>query len=359
MAAFPCVLTGQSTVSPTDSSAHRPSQRQHRQVVWRDSATAHVYTRPPAFHAITDVPGALGASVKEAFRAPYIPIVLAVAASTVVLIAADESVLDESRRMARRVGLPRNHPSADVRIGAFKLAFPTTVGSGLYFLGDGLTSVAVAAGFATRATVADDLRARRVASEVIEALLASGTVTQLLKHVAGRQTPSEATVPRGRWRPFPPLGAYNRNVPAYDAFPSGHLASTMATITVCRAELSRAPLHLACWLRDHGGAVVRDGQQRGALGKRLPVGAGHWWRGGKSRGGPRPHRGALAGSGCDGSDHDEHCIARRRRAGARARGHRCSGSLLDAASAGVRTVRERSCSVSEPNFRCDVICSNT
>jgi len=232
VAAFPWVLTGQSTVTPTDCSAHRPSQRHHRQVVWRDSATILVYTRPPSFHAITDVPGALGASVEEAFRARHLPIVLAVAASTLVLIAADESVLDESRRMARRVGLPQNHPSADVRIGAFKLALPTTVGSGLYFLGDGLTSVVVAAGFATRATVADDLRARRVASEVIEALIASGTVTQVLKHVAGRQTPSEATVPRGRWRPFPPLGAYNRNVPAYDAFPSGHLASTMATITV-------------------------------------------------------------------------------------------------------------------------------
>jgi hypothetical protein len=76
------------------------------------------------------------------------------------------------------------------------------------------------------------MRARRTASEVIESLLAAGTVTQVLKHVAGRQTPSEATVPRGRWRPLPNLRDYSANVPAYDAFPSGHLATSMAMFTV-------------------------------------------------------------------------------------------------------------------------------
>jgi membrane-associated phospholipid phosphatase len=126
----------------------------------------------------------------------------------------------------------------------FKMPFPTTVGSGLYFLGDGLTSVGVAAGFAARGTLANDLRARRTASEVTEALLASGAVTQVLKHVAGRQTPSEATVPRGRWRPFPNLRDYSKNVPAYDAFPSGHLATTMALFTVMAKNY---PEHKFIW----------------------------------------------------------------------------------------------------------------
>ena len=57
-------------------------------------------------------------------------------------------------------------------------------------------------------------------------------MTQTLKHVSGRQTPSEATAPGGRWRPMPSLGDYSKNVPAYDAFPSGHLATAMATVTV-------------------------------------------------------------------------------------------------------------------------------
>ena len=201
-------------------------------VVRRDSVTGYAYTRPRPFHAVTDVPAALGVSAREAFRPSNIPAMTAVAASTAVLIAADEQALAETRRLGKRVGLPQNHPSANVRLGPFKQPFPTTIGSGLYFLGDGMASVLLAAGFAARGSLADDMRARRTASEVIEALLVSGTVTQTLKHVAGRQTPSEATVPRGRWRPFAKLSDYSANVPAYDAFPSGHLASTMATLTV-------------------------------------------------------------------------------------------------------------------------------
>jgi hypothetical protein len=140
--------------------------------------------------------------------------------------------------------LPQNHPSANLRIGPLKQPFPTTLGSGLYFLGDGMTSVFIASGFAIRGSLADDMRAHRTASEVIESLLAAGTVTQVLKHVAGRQTPSEATVPRGRWRPFAKLSDYSQNVPAYDAFPSGHLASTMGTITVLALNY---PEHRYIW----------------------------------------------------------------------------------------------------------------
>jgi PAP2 superfamily protein len=214
------------------------------QLVRRDSASAYRYTRPRPFHAIIAVPGTLGASAREAVRARYLPMWLAVAASTSALIAADEPVLDETRRLARRVGLPPNHPSADLRLGPFKQPLPTTLGSGLYFLGDGMMSVFLATGFAVRGSLADDMRARRTASEIIEGLLAAGTVTQVLKHATGRQTPSEATVPRGRWRPFARLSDYNANVPAYDAFPSGHLASTMATVTVMAMNY---PEHKFIW----------------------------------------------------------------------------------------------------------------
>ena len=213
-------------------------------VVRRDSSTAYVYSRPRLFHAVTDAPAALGMSAREAVRGRHLPALVAVAASTAALIGADESVLAETRRLARRVDLPQNHPSANLRVGPLKQPFPTTLGSGLYFLGDGMTSMFLAGGFAVRGSLADDTRARRTASEVVEALLVSGTVTQVLKHVAGRQTPSEATVPRGRWRPFPKLSDYSANVPAYDAFPSGHLASTMATLTVVALNY---PEHKFIW----------------------------------------------------------------------------------------------------------------
>ena len=228
--------------TPSDSTVHGGKARVD--IVRRDSTTGYAYTRPSPFHAILDVPTALGAASRETVGARYIPMWIAVGASTAALIAVDEQVLAETRRIAQRVDLPPNHPSANLRLGPFKQPFPTTLGSGLYFLGDGMMSVFVAGGFAIHGALADDMRARRTASEVIESLLTAGTVTQVLKHVAGRQTPSEATVPRGRWRPFPKLSDYSANVPAYDAFPSGHLASTMSTLTVLALNY---PEHRYIW----------------------------------------------------------------------------------------------------------------
>ncbi len=241
VAAVPCVLFAQEIGAAAGGGA---SASTRRQLVWRDSTTAFVYTRPTPLRAITGIPMTLGVTARETVQGRHLPVILGVAVSTVALVAADEQVLHESRRLAQRVGLPPSHPSADVRLGAFKMAFPTTIGSGLYFLGDGLTSVAISAGFAARGTLANDMRARRTASEVIEALLASGSVSQVLKHVAGRQTPSEATVPRGRWRPFASLHDYSANVPAYDAFPSGHLTTTMAVFTVIAGNY---PEHRFIW----------------------------------------------------------------------------------------------------------------
>ena len=117
-------------------------------VVRRDSSTGYAYIRPRLLHAVTDAPAALGASARNAFRPSNIPAMMAVVASTGLLIAADEQVLAETRRLARRVDLPQNHPSANLRLGPFKQPFPTTVGSGLYVLGDGMASVFLAAGFA-------------------------------------------------------------------------------------------------------------------------------------------------------------------------------------------------------------------
>jgi hypothetical protein len=67
---------------------------------------------------------------------------------------------------------------------------------------------------------------------LFEGLLAVGLVTQSLKHLTGRESPLVRTEPRGAWRWFPNQLDYFRNVPKYDAFPSGHLATAMLTVTV-------------------------------------------------------------------------------------------------------------------------------
>jgi hypothetical protein len=66
----------------------------------------------------------------------------------------------------------------------------------------------------------------------VEAVLASGTVVQLLKHITGRESPFTRSSPTGLWRFFPNQLEYLKHVPAYDAFPSGHICTALATVIV-------------------------------------------------------------------------------------------------------------------------------
>ena len=77
-----------------------------------------------------------------------------------------------------------------------------------------------------------DNRALQTSSQMAEAIIGSGAVVQTLKHVTGRQSPFTSTMPGGAWHFFPNQLDYAHHVPSYDAFPSGHLAAAMATVTV-------------------------------------------------------------------------------------------------------------------------------
>ncbi len=191
------------------------------------------YTRPGRLQAFRNVPGTLGRTMDLAFRRDRVRGWAVITTSTLGLIAADEWVLDKTRNVARHLDIPPTHPSANLVVAGVKvLPFPTTISSAMYFLGDGWMSMAVAGHFFVVGVWHNDYRALRTASEITESLFTLGIITQGLKHTFGRQTPSEATVRRGRWRPFPSLAAYARNTPAFDAFPSGHLAAAVATVWV-------------------------------------------------------------------------------------------------------------------------------
>lgn len=191
------------------------------------------YSSPRLLQSLRNAPGTIVGTVGFAARRQQALNWGLVIATTAVTIAADEWTLDRTRAMARTVGLPPNHPSVNLRLGQLKLVpVPTTLGSALYFLGDGAASLSVAGGFLALGALRDDHRASRTASQITESLLAAGTFTQIVKYLTGRQTPSEATEARGRWHWFPSWSEYNANVPAHDAFPSGHLAVATATVEV-------------------------------------------------------------------------------------------------------------------------------
>jgi membrane-associated phospholipid phosphatase len=53
-----------------------------------------------------------------------------------------------------------------------------------------------------------------------------------MKRIAGREVPFASTKDGGEWRPFPSFPEFNTNKTRYDAFPSGHIATMMATVVV-------------------------------------------------------------------------------------------------------------------------------
>ncbi|MGA3243583.1 MAG: phosphatase PAP2 family protein [Bacteroidota bacterium] len=99
-------------------------------------------------------------------------------------------------------------------------------------LGDGKSQFALGGVFAAYGLLKDDDRALRTGSQIVQAVLSSGAVVQLLKHITGRESPFTRTSPAGTWRFFPNQIDYLKHVPAYDAFPSGHICTAMATVIV-------------------------------------------------------------------------------------------------------------------------------
>ena len=65
-----------------------------------------------------------------------------------------------------------------------------------------------------------------------ETFILMGVGTQVLKRISGRQSPSAATDAGGDWHFFPSFKNYQSNTPNYDAFPSGHIATLMSTVTI-------------------------------------------------------------------------------------------------------------------------------
>jgi hypothetical protein len=99
-------------------------------------------------------------------------------------------------------------------------------------IGDGRTQFALAGGFAAYGLVCKDQRALRTGFQITSAVFASGAVVQVLKHVTGRESPFVRTTPTGVWKFFPNQVDYHQSVPHFDAYPSGHICTTMATVVV-------------------------------------------------------------------------------------------------------------------------------
>ena len=173
-----------------------------------------VYKMPKWYEMITNIPGDWSKYFTLTFRGNKIPLYLTVAATTAATIATDDKVWQAIRK---------NHDAS---------SFARKFDEFWTEVGDGRTQFGLAALFGAYGLISDDARAVRTASQIVQAVLASGTVVQVMKHVTGRQTPNTATSPTGKWVFFPNQIQYARHVSTYDAFPSGHVTTTVAALIV-------------------------------------------------------------------------------------------------------------------------------
>jgi membrane-associated PAP2 superfamily phosphatase len=236
--------TATETVAPTDS-----SHRFNSSVVSDSSQTSTAPSHPLRWYTMFEnIPGDWSRYADESFRTDKIPEWLGIAALTGFLLLTDDVTWTISKGWYDRSQILRQ-----VMYSFDKL-------------GDGRGQFTTAGVFAAFGLLFNDERALRTASQTIQAILAAGTVVQVLKHITGRESPFLATAPGGVWRFFPNQIDYHQNVPRYDAYPSGHIESSLATVVVIAENYPEVT-----WIRPVGYTIV------GLIGLGMAHTGIHWY----------------------------------------------------------------------------------
>lgn len=199
------------------------------------------YDKPRPFRWLLHIPRDYGQFPSYALRKENTNTFLGLATGSVVLWVADQAILNGAQQFGRFLNLRAESTQKSLiyipfHVGTANLPFefnvPDNLNSTFYYLGDGWTHLTVATSFWVYGGLRKDNRALQTSSQLGEAILSTGLVVQALKRLTGRQSPYVATKERGEWHLFPSYNRYQHFVPNYDAFPTGHLATAMATVTV-------------------------------------------------------------------------------------------------------------------------------
>ncbi len=211
------------------------------QIVSVSPTTDFLYTRPKPFTFITALPKDYARFCKATFRKENVPMIAMILAETALMIPGDQGMIDGAKSVGTTLNIaPTAHQKTFLKFSIktsaktiyFPLGLPDDLNSSMYFLGDGITHTSIALGFFGYGLFGKNYRALQTGSQIAESMIASGIVVQVLKHVTGRESPFASTSPGGVWRVFPNQLDYSNHVPRYDAFPSGHLATAVGTVTV-------------------------------------------------------------------------------------------------------------------------------
>jgi hypothetical protein len=197
-----------------------------------------LYQKPKPFAFVTQLPRTFVNVTSGTFRKKSLPALGAIAASSLILIHYDQKITDGVQHFSHYIGLSNENAyksGISFNLGSSKIHaydIPQNLNSVLYSIGEGSTTMAICAGLFTYGRIKNDYRARQTSSQILQSQLALGIIAQLLKRACGRESPASSTASGGVWRPFTNWGDYQKHVSHYDAFPSGHLATMMATLVV-------------------------------------------------------------------------------------------------------------------------------
>ncbi len=197
-----------------------------------------LYPKPKQFGFLLKVPRTFRDVAVESFSKKSLPAWGVIAGTTALTIMFDQQMLDGVKQFSRFINVDNTaiyHPVMDFDVGSQRVLIyraPGNLNTFLYQLGEGIPPLLIGAGLFTYGLIKNDYRARSTASQVAQVIITMGIATQTIKRLTGRESPFVATTDGGRWRPFPSFRTYQNNVSRYDAFPSGHMATMMATLVV-------------------------------------------------------------------------------------------------------------------------------
>lgn len=166
------------------------------------------------YQMFTQAPSDYYNFLKHSFNTEEIPTLINLAILTGSLMSIDQTGWKFQHTLYKRSGFDRK--SSDIAIQ----------------LGNGKYQICIAALFALQGTVFQDEKSLKTASNIVETALSTGLFVQVLKRITGRESPVASTESGGDWEPLPSIKQYQKNQPRYYSFPSGHLSTAAAVMTV-------------------------------------------------------------------------------------------------------------------------------
>lgn len=199
-----------------------------------DSLIEKNYPKPQKFEFVTNLPSDLWLITESPFQKKNFKGLAITAASTAFLMWQDQNIVNATQSFGSYLKLsPETNYTIPLAIGGSRIIkIPSNLNTALYQLGEGGTSMYIAASLFIYGKIKHDYRSLQTASDLTETFFSMGITTQILKRISGRQTPSSSSNWGGRWHEFASFSDFKNDIANYDSFPSGHLSTMMATVTV-------------------------------------------------------------------------------------------------------------------------------